>query len=153
LLGAWRPPTPVWLESAPREPPAVTDQTPQSKGLRICLRLDPAMLVEALILKRLAALPKPRHPEWLRSLLTQGFLAESRVLQALHRATRTHSGDERSVRPSRPMGLSFGNWLGGAAGAGGSPKGTVPPPQTSPSLPPVPSPTDKPFAHLSKVIG
>jgi hypothetical protein len=131
----------------------VTDQTPQGKGLRICLRLDPAMLVEALILKRLVVLPKPRHPEWLRTLLTQGYLTESRVLQALHRATRTNLGDERSARPSRPRGLSFGNWLGGSTGASVSRTKSVPPLQTSVPLPPAPSPTDKPFAHLRKVIG
>jgi len=131
----------------------VTDQTPQGKGLRICLRLDPAMLVEALILKRLAALPKPRHPEWLRALLTQGFLTESRVLQALHRATRTHSGDERSPRPSRPRGQSFGDWLGRSTPAGSPVPERTPLPETPSTAPLPPNLGDKPFAHLRKVIG
>jgi len=131
----------------------VTDQTPHGKGLRICLSLDPAMLIEALILKRLAALPKPRHPEWLRSLLTQGFLAESRVLLALHRATRTSSGDDRPARLSRPRSLSFGDWLGRSTPAGSPVPERTPLPETPSTAPLPPNPTDKPFAHLRKVIG
>ena len=47
------------------------------------MQLDAGMLVEALILERLNALPKRRHQDWIRSLLVQGFLAESRVLRQI----------------------------------------------------------------------
>jgi hypothetical protein len=131
----------------------MTDQSPQGKGLRICLRLDPAMLVEALILKRLAALPKPRHPEWLRTLLTQGFLTESRVLQALRRGTNTHSGNERPARPLESRGLSFGAWLERSTHANNPSAERIAPLETPSTAPLPPNLGDKPFAHLRNVIG
>ena len=44
------------------------------EGLRISVRLDAGLPVEALIMKRLVALPKRRHQDWIRALLVQGFV-------------------------------------------------------------------------------
>ena len=46
---------------------------------RLCIRLDPAMLLEGVLLERLALVPKARRPEWLRGLLVQGYLWEERT--------------------------------------------------------------------------
>ena len=46
---------------------------------RLCIRLDPAMLLEGLLLARLALVPKVRRQEWLHGLLVQGYLWEERT--------------------------------------------------------------------------
>lgn len=50
---------------------------------RIGVVLDPEVFVEALILRRIEALPKRRQAGWVRDLLVRGFLAESRDVRAL----------------------------------------------------------------------
>lgn len=52
---------------------------------RVVLQLNADMVFEALILNRLARLPKARHHEWLRGLLVQGFKRECRSLRTLQR--------------------------------------------------------------------
>lgn len=52
-------------------------------GLRISLRLEPAIGIEGLILNRLSRVPNARRQDWLRGLLTQGFLAECQALRGL----------------------------------------------------------------------
>ena len=47
---------------------------------RISLTLDPALVIERMILARIDTLSRPRARDWLRSLLAQGFVAEGRWL-------------------------------------------------------------------------
>jgi hypothetical protein len=50
---------------------------------QISLQLEPAIGIEGLILNRLSRIPSARRQDWLRGLLTQGFLAECQTLRAL----------------------------------------------------------------------
>jgi len=119
-------------------------------GLRISLSLDPGMLIEGLIIRWLEALPKRRHPDWVRSLLAQGFLAESRMVQQLRSASAEPSASGRPPRQTARPGLAFGAWLGSSAAAGH--RSAQPTDQLRP-VPGLSSGTDKPFAHLRKVVG
>ena len=129
---------------------------------RFCLRLDPEILLEGLIIDRLAQIPKSRRPEWLRGLLTSGFLAESRIFREA--GGKRGGPDGCGIRGDRQNGVprsAFGNWLGqpmrpGSAGqrsaleepvaASVAARPEKPTKQTKPA-------TEKPFAHLRKVIG
>lgn len=62
-------------------------QRTEVKARRVGVPLDPDLLVEALILERLTRLPKRRHPDWLRTLLVAGYLAERRRDQKLSEST------------------------------------------------------------------
>ena len=48
---------------------------------RLTLSLDPTVVLEGLVLKRLEALSGRRRQDWLRSLLGYGYLAECRWLR------------------------------------------------------------------------
>ena len=132
---------------------------------RFCLRLDPEILLEGLILERLDQIPKSRRPEWLRGLLASGFLAESRIFRE---ATGKHTAsDGRETRTDRQSGIPrspFGNWLSqpmrpGGAGKSSAPQAPVAKPAAVGSAKPTKQTkqanptTEKPFAHLRKVIG
>ncbi len=81
------------------------------EGFRISVRLDAGLPVEALIVKRLIALPKRRHQDWIRALLIQGFVAESRV----HRQVQIGLASPASGSPpaEKPVALptsAYANW-------------------------------------------
>ncbi len=116
---------------------------------RLSITLDPGLVLERLILRRLADLQRKRGQDWLRSLLVQGFLAEGRWLR---------SGDPRGshcgvpVEPAVPT-TPFSRWLQGAHDNGGSDQESAPRSAKAPTTPPSTSCNSKPFAHLRKVIG
>jgi len=123
------------------------------EGRRVSVRLDPGLLVEALILKRLNTVPKRRHPDWIRALLIQGFLAESRVVRQLKGTASEHPVAKRRVQPSPGSGFDFGDGFARSA----NPKRIVGT-NRHVSNEVTPSPVaagcvDKPFAHLRKVVG
>ena len=124
-----------------------------SEGLRVSVQLDPGMLVEALILQRLNAVPKRRHQDWIRSLLVQGFLAESRLVRQLNGTAPGNQATEHRAQRSRRSGFDFSEWLGRSA----NPKPVV---RATPDMrkeDPLgfveQGRSDKPFAHLRKVVG
>ena len=49
---------------------------------RLSLTLDPGLVLERLILRRLSGLKRKRGQDWLRSLLVQGFLAEGQWIRS-----------------------------------------------------------------------
>jgi len=111
------------------------------------------MLVEALILQRLNAVPKRRHQDWIRSLLVQGFLAESRLVRQLNGTAPGNLATQHRAQQSRRSGFDFSEWLGRSA----NPKPVV---RTTPDVPKEEPPSfveqgslAKPFAYLRKVVG
>jgi hypothetical protein len=111
------------------------------------------MLVEALILERLSILPKRRHQDWMRSLLVQGFLAESRVFRQLKGTAADYVNSEcRAQQPAGP-GFNLAGWLGRTAqrkppaGANHSRQCESEPRAVAHNG------MGKPFAHLRKVVG
>ncbi len=124
-----------------------------TRGQRLNLRLDPEMLVEGLILERLATVPKHRRQDWLRSLLVAGFLRESGILGKVRAQTpdRNRASAERG-KPGMPRS-AFSGWLGRTARPAPVPPS---PPADSATMTPMPASragSGKPFAHLRKVIG
>jgi hypothetical protein len=68
---------------------------------RVTLRLDSAIQTERRILERLDALPGRSGTDWLRALLTQGFLAEERDQSADGpRGTQTPTPVPAAATPS-----------------------------------------------------
>ena len=123
------------------------------EGRRVSVRLDPGLLVEALILKRLNTVPKRRHPDWIRALLVQGFLAECRVVRQLAGTASEHPVAKRRMQPSPGSGFDFSDGFARSA----NPKRVV---RTNyyvskevPTNPVAAGDADKPFAHLRKVVG
>jgi hypothetical protein len=131
---------------------------------RVCVRLDPAMLLERLLLSRLSLIPKARRQEWLRRLLVGGYLAEQRTERAASGLDTRESGASTpgSGRETAPWN-AFARWTerrrsdGHAAAA-------EPESEFVPALPQSPrnrteepvrvrSDRDKPFSHLRRVIG
>ena len=123
------------------------------EGRRVSVRLDPGLLVEALILKRLDTVPKRRHPDWIRALLVQGFLAESRVVRQLKGPAAEHPIAKRRVPPSPGSGFDFGEGFARSVnpqrvmGVNGHVANEFPP------SPVAAGGADKPFAHLRRVVG
>jgi hypothetical protein len=116
---------------------------------RLNITLDPGLVLERLILRRLVALQGKRGQDWLRSLLVQGFLAEGRWLRS---GDPGGSQSRVPVEPAVPT-TPFSRWLQGAHDKGGSDQ--EPAPRSAEALTPPPSTScnSKPFAHLRKVIG
>ena len=121
---------------------------------RLCVRLDPAMLLEGLLLERLSRVPKGRRQEWLRGLLVQGYLWEGRSSRDVPHDTKAPSPAGYQAENQRAASaMAFAGW----------PTRQRPyPPQvltnadllrqterTTAGTPTAP----KPFAHLRKVIG
>ena len=124
-----------------------------SEGRRVTVHLDPGMLIEALILKRLNTVPKRRHPDWIRTLLIQGFLAECRVVRRLNGIAPEHLVAQRRVQPSPGSGFDFGDRSAGSAHPKRVARANR---QQSNQAPPshvAAGGVDKPFAHLRKVVG
>ena len=112
---------------------------------RVCVVLDPALVLERLVLQRLSGLTRKRSREWLRALLVQGFLVEARWL-------RTGAGERATDAAPCPT-TPFAAWLEGAQ--------RTPAPRAAPCAPPPPrrdaqvaaESVGKPFAHLRQIIG
>jgi hypothetical protein len=74
---------------------------------RISFTLDSGLVLERLILKRLAGLKRKRSHDWLRSLLVQGFLTEGRWLR-----TELKSGDDGAAPQAAGIPATpFATWL------------------------------------------
>jgi len=116
---------------------------------RFSLTLDPGLVLERLILRRLSGLKRKRGQDWLRSLLVQGLLAEGQWI----RSECTRNGERASTQEPKIPTTAFANWLQRAP--------ATPAPREAESAPmPIPgSPVTseaavtKPFAHLRKVVG
>lgn len=133
--------------SLPREP-AVSSSS-LAKPQRCILTLDPALVVERLILRRLAELTRKRGQDWLRSLMGQGFLAEGRWL----RNEQPGCGDVTGTREPAVPATSFASWLESRRPMSG---GSSVPTQQAIAVPDTgqrPLSGSKPFAHLRAVIG
>ena len=121
---------------------------------RLCIRLDPAMLLEGLLLERLSLIPKGRRQEWLRGLLVQGYLWEGRTSRgAKGDVEAARFGGEQAKSNETTSMVAFSSRLARpqapvqrAVPKGSRPHGGVPSIPTKPTR-------DKPFAHLRKVIG
>jgi hypothetical protein len=121
---------------------------------RLCIRLDPAMLLEGLLLDRLSLIPKGRRQEWLRGLLVQGYLWEGRTSRGAQGDTEVaRPGGEQAKGKGAASATAFAGWLA-------RPQAPVQPAVPKGSRPPRPVPSmstksrgGKPFAHLRKVIG
>jgi hypothetical protein len=125
-----------------------------SQGQRVSVRLDPGMVLEGLILARLAAMPRARQQEWLRMLLGQGYLWESRML----REARSGAPGEVAAAPvaARPNGVPrppLAGWLGRPAAReeGSAARASATPPKVAEAG--QAEPAGKPFAQLRKIIG
>ena len=107
-------------------------------SVRVTLRLDPRVALEAILLNRLERVPATRRQEWLRGLLLQGFRVECQAL----RGVRAESAHRSALRSAPPR-------------AGGFQRSA--PPTAAPPVAPVGSAqakgAGKPFAALGKVIG
>lgn len=127
--------------------------TPATATKRISLRLDPALAVEALLLQRLQALPRRRRSEWLRSLLVQGYLAESELTGQLHGGVAATLDAPRRPPLMPTAAFSFATWRAGPARREPIPDAPRAVAPEAVPVPVVPTRTDKPFAHLRKVVG
>lgn len=120
---------------------------------RVSVPLDPEVLIEALVLARLEALPKRRRADWVRGLLVKGFLTESRLLRSLQTDASAAVNDEQRLPRVAVAGFTFGEWgrrpaLAESAKRAGSDIGR----SGRPGAPKTDQP-GKPFAHLRKVVG
>ena len=123
------------------------------EGRRVSVRLDPGLLVEALILKRLDTVPKRRHPDWIRALLVQGFLAECRVVRQLKGTAAQHPIAKRRVQPSPGSGFDFGDGFTQSTKPKRIERKNLHVSNQVPTSNVVRGGVDKPFAHLRKVVG
>jgi len=119
---------------------------------RVCLRLDRGLVLERLIGSHMETLTVKRTQDWLRSLLAQGFLLESRLL---HQAS-TSTGEEITTGQTGGRGAmaesTFARWL---VHEGERRTTRVRPMAANRRMgpPPVAAGPSKPFAHLRKVLG
>ena len=120
-----------------------------SEPKRITLTLDPGLVLERLILQRLSRLQRKRGQDWLRSLLTQGFLAEGHWIRG------DIGGDHETLVPRETTvpATPFANWLERAHPVNRPNAEMVPTAATAVTPTPSASPDAKPFAHLRSVIG
>ena len=123
------------------------------EGRRVSVRLDPGLLVEALILKRLNTVPKRRHPDWIRALLVQGFLAECRVVRQLAGTASENAFAKRRMQPSPASGFDFSDGFARSANPQRIVRTNRDVSNQDPPRPVVAGGLDKPFAHLRKVVG
>ena len=123
------------------------------EGRRVSVRLDPGLLVEALILKRLNTVPKRRHPDWIRALLVQGFLAECRVVRQLAGTASENAFAKRRMQPSPGSGFDFSDGFARSANPQRIVRTNRDVSNQAPPSPVAAGGADKPFAHLRKVVG
>lgn len=116
---------------------------------RITLSLDPGLVLERMILQRVSGLKRRRGQDWLRSLLVQGFLAESRWI----RSDRQGHPDPLVPRETPMPAAPFADWLGHAQPANGAKADAAAQPPVVSTPVPGAKAGAKPFAHLRKVIG
>ena len=112
---------------------------------RLTVSLDPTLVLEGLILKRLNVLRGRRRQDWLRALLGYGYLAECRWLRReLPSSSQVHGKERLS---------SFANWLTEAP----APSIDRPRRNTTPQVRVPPTVAfdggSKPFGHLRAVVG
>ena len=123
-----------------------------TEPLRLSLTLDPGLVLERLILRRLCELKRRRGQDWLRSLLVQGFLAEGQWI----RSECPRASDRASSQEPRIPTSPFASWLERThtpARRAVDPASSTPTPATSVTTATSPIAATKPFAHLRKVIG
>jgi hypothetical protein len=124
---------------------------------RVCIRLDRAMLLEAVLIRRLALVPKARRQEWLRGLLVQGCLWETRAgrdaLSTAEDRNSTPRGEASLPAPRTDHAPQPGpqRFSPRPAAEERTARQRVAP--TGTSTPPKEPTGVKPFAHLRKVIG
>jgi len=113
---------------------------------RISVTLEPGLVLERLILRRLAGLHRRRAQDWLRSLLVQGFLVEGQWI----RSERPRNSDCVSLQATRIPTSPYAHWLERSQAPARREVDRAP----TPALPAVtPTAPAKPFAHLRKIIG
>ncbi len=105
-------------------------------GVRMAVRLDSHIALEAILLNRYERVPQVRREEWLRRLLVQGFLSECSIVRSVQE------------RPQRSAQKEFGDWLVQESNAQADTKPPLPPQRPSAS-----GGAGKPFAALHAVIG
>ncbi len=116
---------------------------------RLGVTLDPGLVLERLILRRLSDLKPKRGQDWLRSLLAQGFLAEGQWI----RREAPRDGERASSAPiPRFPTTPFASWLQRAPAPAPHALESAPVPVSASPITNV-STDLKPFAHLRKVIG
>lgn len=122
-----------------------TPNTPR----RIMLTLDPGLVVERTILQRIDQYSRNRARDWLRSLLAQGFLTEARLL---HTGVSQGSGAHPAVVPAASV-TTDERWRDVPRAQAALTSSL--PIHKEPAVTPVAKSrtTDKPLAHLRKVIG
>jgi len=123
-----------------------------TEPLRFSLTLDPGLVLERLILRRLSGLKRKRGQDWLRALLVQGFLAEGQWI----RSECPRASDRASSQEPRIPTSPFASWLERThtpARRAVDPASSTPTPATSVTTATSPIAATKPFAHLRKVIG
>jgi hypothetical protein len=127
---------------------------------RFCIRLDPAMLLEGLLLERLERVPKARRQEWLRGLLVNGYLTEARTARNASVLDQGHGVVSDFDRARAPVPWStFASWRSRRCPPVSEPRADdlaskIEPPAVNIERPIDARPVrDKPFAHLRKVIG
>jgi len=116
---------------------------------RLSITLDPGLVLERLILRRLANLQRKRGQDWLRSLLVQGFLAEGRWLRSGEPDGGKGLGPDMPAIPATP----FARWLEHSHANNQTHGESRPRSEESPIATPGANAGAKPFAHLRKVIG
>ena len=120
---------------------------------RVCVALDPEMLIEALILRHLVTLPKRRHADWIRALLVQGYLAEQRLVRAMDIDPSAPGSRNRAITRSTPSGFAFMPGVSRPTPVQPIARADQPNRPTVPNASLAPNRSDKPYAHLRKVVG
>lgn len=120
-------------------------------GRRICVQLDPGMLAEGLVLKRLAGVPKRRQQEWLRALMVNGLLWETRTMGDAARLIG--SGDHTVTAAPTAARLPRLPFVGRGGGGPGRGYRAAEEPARDALVRSEQVPATKPFAHLRKVLG
>lgn len=119
---------------------------------RLSLTLDPGLVLERLILRRLSGLQRKRAQDWLRALLVQGFLTEGQWI----RSECSRASDRALPQEPRIPTTAFASWLERAhAPARRALEPVVPTPTPAAPVTTATMATagKKPFAQLRKVIG
>lgn len=121
-----------------------------TEPLRLSLTLDPGLVLERLILRRLSGLKRKRGQDWLRALLVQGLLVEGQWI----RSECPRDSDRASSQPPRIPTSPFASWLERThTPALRAVDPAAPTPTPASPITTATSPVSKPFAHLRKVIG